>query len=80
MANLGDSFMLRKPQCNEEHLWVLITRPDPGTRNAIMVNITTQRSHSDTTTTLNIGDHPFIKRPSVVFYSYAQITDTISLG
>ncbi len=66
MANLGDSWMLPKPGQETEHLWVLITRPDPTTREAIMVNVTTQRPHSDTTTVLNRGDHPFIQRPSVV--------------
>jgi hypothetical protein len=76
MASLGDSFMLPKPGQDTEHLWVLITWPDPETLEAIMVNITTQRPHSDTTTILDAGDHPFIQRPSVVFYSDARIVDT----
>jgi hypothetical protein len=66
MANLGDSWMLPKPGQETEHLWVLITRPDPASREAIMINVTTQRPHSDTTTVLNRGEHPFIQRPSVV--------------
>jgi hypothetical protein len=73
MASLGGSFMLPKPGQDAEHLWVLITGPDPATHEAIMVNITTQRPHSDTSTMLNSGDHPFIQRPSVVFYSDARI-------
>jgi hypothetical protein len=76
MANLGDSWMLPKPGQETEHLWVLITQPDPATQEAIMVNITTQRPHSDTTTVLNRGDHPFIQRPSVVLYADARIVDT----
>jgi hypothetical protein len=76
MASLGDSFMLPKPGRDTEHLWVLITGPEPATHEAIMVNITTQRPHSDTTTILNAGDHPFIQKPSVVFYSDARIVDT----
>lgn len=75
MANLGDSWMLPKPGQVTEHLWVLITKPDPITQEVIMVNITTQRAHSDTTTILNPGDHPFIQRPSVVLYADARITD-----
>ena len=76
MANLGDSWMLPKPGQETEHLWVLITRPDPASREAIMVNVTTQRPHSDTTTVLNRGDHPFIQRPSVVLYADARTVDT----
>ena len=76
MAELGDSFMLPKPGQTAEHLWVLITRPDPQTFEAIMVNVTTQRPHSDTTTILHPGDHPFVQKPSVIFYADARIADT----
>jgi len=76
MANLGDSWMLPKPGQETEHLCVLITKPDPVTQEAIMVNVTTQRPHSDTTTVLNRGDHSFIQRPSVVLYADARIADT----
>jgi hypothetical protein len=76
MANLGDSWMLPKPGHETEHLWVLITRTDPASREAIMVNVTTQRPHSDTTTVLNRGDHPFIQRPSVVVYADARTVDS----
>ena len=75
MAGLGDSFMLPKPGHDTEHVWVLITRPDPQTHEAIMVNVTTQRPHSDTTTILNDGEHPFVKRPSVIFYADARMVD-----
>lgn len=76
MAGLGASFMLPKPGQETEHLWVLITHPDPVTHEAIMVNVTSQRPHSDTTTILNPGDHPFIKQSSVVFYADARTVDT----
>ena len=76
MAGLGDSFMLPKPGHDTEHLWVLITRPHPQTQEAIMVNVTTQRPHSDTTTILNAGDHPFVQKPSVIFYADARMMDT----
>ena len=76
MAGLGDSFMLPKPGQETEHLWVLITNPDPAMHEAIMVNVTTQRPHSETTTILNVGDHPFIQKPSVIFFADARMVDT----
>ena len=76
MAGLGDSFMLPKPGQETEHLWVLITNPDPATHEAIMVSVTTQRPHSDTTTILNVGDHPFVQKPSVIFFADARTVDT----
>ncbi len=67
--------MLPKPGQDTEHLWVLVTRPNPQTHLAIMVNVTTQRPHSDKTTILNAGDHSFVQKPSVIFYADARIVD-----
>ncbi len=75
MLNLGDTVMLPKPGQEKEHLWALITAPDPESGDAIMVNLTTQRPHSDTTTIIQPGVHPFVDRPTVVFYADARIVD-----
>ena len=72
MAGLGDTIILPKPGAEKEHLWVVITNPDPNTGEVIMVNLTTQRPHSDTTTVLLPGEHPFIDRPTVAFYHDAR--------
>ena len=34
------------------------------------------RPHSETTTILNVGDHPFIQKPSVIFFADARMVDT----
>jgi hypothetical protein len=65
--------MLPKPGGEKEHLWALVTAPDSVTGEAIMVNLTTQRTHSDTTTVLLPGEHPFVDRPTVVFYADARL-------
>jgi hypothetical protein len=75
MCSLGDSFLLSNPGREKKHLWVLVTAPDPATHNAIMVNITTRRNDSDTTTILLKGEHDFIDHPSVVFYADTRIVD-----
>ncbi len=67
MAGLGDTIILPKPGAEKEHLWVVVTNPDPNTGEVIMVNLTTQRPHSDTTTVLLPGEHPFLDRPTVAF-------------
>lgn len=54
---------------------MLITKPDPQTNEAIMVNVTTQRPHSETTVILKPGDHPFVQKPSVIFYADARKVD-----
>jgi len=64
MLGLGDTVMLPKPGHEKEHLWAPITAPDPETGDAIMVNLTTQRPHSDTTAIIQPGEHPFVDRPN----------------
>jgi hypothetical protein len=73
MPGLGDTFMLPKPGVEKEHLWALVTAPDSATDEAIMVNLATQRSHSDTTTVLQPGEHPFVDRPTVAFFADARL-------
>jgi len=75
MLNLGDTVMLPKPGHEKEHLWALITAPDPQSGDAIMVNLTTQRPHSDTTTIIQPGEHSFVDRPTVVFYADARMVN-----
>jgi hypothetical protein len=73
---LGDSFLMPKPGYSTEHLWLLMTTPHPQSTVAIMVNITTRRQHSDLTNILSVGDHPFISRPSIVYYADARDVNT----
>lgn len=75
MLAAGDTVLLPKPRHEVEHLWALVTAPDPETGEAIMVNLTTQRPHSDTTTIIQPGEHSFVDRPTVVFYADARIVD-----
>lgn len=79
MAGLGDTIILSKPGAEKEHLWILITNPDPQTGEAIMVNLTSQRPHSDITTILQPGEHPFIDRPTVAFYADARFVNVALL-
>jgi hypothetical protein len=57
------------------HLWIVATEPLAQNGEAIMVNATSLRSHSDTTLVLNRGDHPFIVKPSVISFGDSFIAD-----
>jgi hypothetical protein len=72
LLGLGDTFLLRKPGEDIEHLWIVLTAPCPKTGMVVMANVTTEYAHSDTTTKVVEGDHPFLNRPSVVFYADAR--------
>ena len=76
MAAPGDSFLLRKPNYDFDHLWIVLTAPHPQNSEIIIVNVTGQQGHSDTTTILIVGEHPFVKKPSVIHYADARKTDS----
>lgn len=73
MAGLGDSILVAKSEQTTPHLWIVITSPCPKTNDVIMVNITDRQGHSDTTTILESGVHPFVKKVSVIYYADAMI-------
>ncbi|MGH9424893.1 MAG: hypothetical protein ACRD2L_01085 [Terriglobia bacterium] len=79
MLGLGDTLMMPKPGQDSEHLWVLITNPERAEGKTLMVNLTTKRSHSDTTLVLQFGEHPFITRPTVVLYADARVVEVRNL-
>ena len=79
MTGLGDTVLMPKPGQETAHLWIIVTAPEAGSGQAVMVNLTTQRPHSDTTVVLNAGDHPFVRHPTVVNFSDARFVDVRQL-
>ena len=75
MLRCGDTFLLPKLSNLVEHLWIIITEPEPETHKAACVNITTRQRHSEATVILQPQEHPFITRESVVYYVDAKILD-----
>jgi hypothetical protein len=69
MLKVGDTFLLPPRPDVAEHLWIVLTRPD-AKGEGICVNITSE--DEDHTTELTVGDHPFVKHPSVVRYRNAS--------
>jgi len=57
------------------HLWIVLTEPQPPDHQVVIVNITENKQRSDTTVVLHPGDHPFIRKESVVRYGDALIVD-----
>lgn len=80
MVGLCDSFLLAQPQQSIPHLWIIITSPCPTTNEVIMVNVTDQLGHSDNTTVLAIGEHPFITKASVINNGDSQTPTAANLN
>lgn len=78
--NLGDAFLLDIPATGNEHLYIAIAKTTDD--KYLFVNVTTRRSKSETTCTLNPGsDVPsFIKHESVIAYKFAREMDGTQLA
>ena len=79
MLALGDTVLLPKPGQDKPHLWVLVTAVNPLTGDAIIVNFTTERPHSDKTVVIQPGEHRFVDRPTVVFFADARFANLTTL-
>ncbi len=55
------------------HLFIVVTLPSGNPPSVVLVNFTSLRKGSDTTVVLDKGDHPFIKKRTVVDYRWARI-------
>ncbi|AFM14047.1 hypothetical protein [Turneriella parva] len=68
------------------HLYLVISDINPDDGTVLCVNITDSANIPDKSCLLNVGDHPFIKKESAVFYWQAinpelnSITHGIKLG
>ncbi len=66
-------YLLAGPPRPPQHLWVVLTDPDPKTNQVVIVMIVTSREHTDKTVTLTAGSHPFIVHESNVDYRTATL-------
>ncbi len=61
---------------NTFHLYIIISIVDT---KALFVNVTTKKASSDVSCVLQVGDHDFITRESVINYGDAKITEIDNL-
>ena len=72
----GDTFLMPAPGgAAIPHLWIVGTQPDPQSHLCAIVSVTTLRNSKDQTVILRVGDHPFIRHDSTIFYGDAMLVD-----
>lgn len=62
----GRTFMY--PDGGIPHLWIVVTEPSGASPEVVIVSLSSERARKDDTVKLGTGDHPFIRKPTVVFY------------
>ena len=50
------------------HLWIVVTEPDGTPPEVVLVSLSSHGPGKDDTVKLGPGDHPFIWKPTIVFY------------
>ena len=72
--NAGETFHAPSPDSSIKHLWIAVTVPDAN-GNQVIVNVSKQGEGKDQSCILNVGDHPWLSRESIIFYAEAKITN-----
>jgi hypothetical protein len=71
----GDTFRFPLIPAGIEHLWIVLTNPDPDGW-VLVANITgaysNDKDRADYTVGINPGEHPYVKKPSYIFYREAM--------
>jgi hypothetical protein len=62
----GRTFMY--PDGGIPHLWIVVTEPSGTPPEVAIVSLSSANKGKDPTVRLGPGDHPFIRKPTIVFY------------
>jgi len=71
--NGGDTLIIPNPRDKfDPHLWVVISEPKWDPAKVVLVNVSSFHGQADRSCILRVGDHPFIKHDTFVFYYHAK--------
>jgi hypothetical protein len=62
------------------HLWIVVTEPSGSPPEVAIVSLSSDRPGKDGTVKLAPGDHPFIRKPTVVFYADTRVMHVRSIA
>ena len=57
----------------DDHLWMVISHPCAKTNKCVLVNLTGWIRVGDQTCLVDVGEHPYVKKRSLVFYPGARM-------
>jgi hypothetical protein len=71
-ACAGDAFLFPVGHQHVPHLIPVLTDPAGPFDIVVVTAVVSEKSFTDKTVTLNVGDHPFIRWPSNVDYGWSR--------
>lgn len=69
----GRTFLFAHKLGGVPHLWIVVTEPAGNPAEVAVVGLSSEGPGKDMTVRLGPGDHPFIRKPTIVFYPDAHL-------
>jgi hypothetical protein len=69
----GRTFIFAHKAGGIPHLWIVVTEPSGTPAEVVIVALSSEEPGKDMTVRLNVGEHAFIRKPTIVFYLDAHI-------
>lgn len=69
----GRTFLFAHRPGGVRHLWIVVTEPSGTPPDVAVVSLSSESPGKDMTVRLGPGDHPFIHKPTIVFYPDVQL-------
>jgi hypothetical protein len=76
----GDTFIHVGSEWLQSHLWAVISDTEQAPDQVVIVNLTSYRDDKDQSCILDIDDHPFITRKTLISYRDAKLQETADLA
>ena len=74
MVTQGQTFRLSNSQINN-HLHIILSDPKLNPEKIVTVNFTSRRPDKDQSCLVEVGEHPFLTKPSCINYDNRLITE-----
>ena len=68
----GSTFLLAQPE-HDSHLWIVLSDPKVDAKRVLLVSLTTATPLKETVCLLEVGDHPWIRHQTCVYYEYPKV-------
>lgn len=75
----GSAFLFPVGHKDVPHLVLVLTDPAGPSDIVVVTAVVSEKPFTDKTVTLNVGDHPFIRRPSNVDYGWSRFLPAMKL-
>jgi hypothetical protein len=79
-VDAGDTLLVIEPGTSyDSHLWIIISDPRKDAERVVIVSMTSYRADKDQACVLDVGDHPYIRKPTCINYIDAKVVSIAAI-